>query len=149
MSYQQPPYHHQPGYGPPPPGPPPGQEGYYGPPQPGYQQPYYGQPQPQYQQPPPAAYAPPEQQKSSGGGKGCLGSCLAMLCCCFVCEEGYSPTYDLDDIFFLHGVRIFRSARQDSGTDSAALIGPRNSFLTSRVESGFPSRDCLKGGIKF
>jgi hypothetical protein len=51
----------------------------YGAPQ---QQPYYppqGQ-QMQYQQ------APPVQKQKKD--RGCLGSCLAVLCCCFVCEEG-------------------------------------------------------------
>ena len=48
---------------------------YYGPPQPGY-----GPPPMQYQQ------APPPQRQSKE--RGCLGSLLACLCCCFVCEEG-------------------------------------------------------------
>ncbi|KAJ5085105.1 hypothetical protein N7532_009876 [Penicillium argentinense] len=64
----------QPGYGPPP-----GQ--YY--PQVQHGQPQYTQPQYAPQQGP-----PPEQQKSKSGGQGCLGACLATLCCCFVCEEG-------------------------------------------------------------
>ncbi|KAJ5875087.1 uncharacterized protein N7473_012434 [Penicillium subrubescens] len=50
----------------------PPQQGYGGPPPQGGMQ--YQQPQPQ------------PQQKSSD--KGCLGACLATLCCCFVCEEG-------------------------------------------------------------
>lgn len=54
----------------------------------GYQQPppqQYGYPPQQmgYQQPPPQQ-APPKQKKD----RGCLMSCLAVLCCCFVCEEG-------------------------------------------------------------
>ncbi|KAJ5453966.1 uncharacterized protein N7458_004922 [Penicillium daleae] len=49
------------------------QQGYGGPPPPGGMQ--YQQPQPQ------------PQQKSSSN-QGCLGACLATLCCCFVCEEG-------------------------------------------------------------
>jgi hypothetical protein len=51
--------------------PPPQQQMYYGPPQ----------GQPQYQQAPPPQ---PKQKKD----RGCLASCLAVLCCCFVCEEG-------------------------------------------------------------
>ncbi|GLA38209.1 hypothetical protein AnigIFM63309_005215 [Aspergillus niger] len=57
----------------PPQGYPPPQGGY--PPQ-GYPQQPYPQ-QMQYQQ------QPPPQQKD----RGCLGACLATLCCCFLCEE--------------------------------------------------------------
>jgi hypothetical protein len=66
-------------------GPPQGQYGQgppmqYGAPPP-QQQMYYGPPQgqQQYQQ------APMPKQKKD---RGCLGACLAALCCCFVCEEG-------------------------------------------------------------
>ncbi|KAK7622625.1 hypothetical protein IWX50DRAFT_615748 [Phyllosticta citricarpa] len=77
----------------------------YGPPQPGYGQPPYGgypqQPVPsptspwiqapsltrsvqmQYQQGPPQQVIVKEKKD-----RGCLGTCLAVLCCCFVCEEG-------------------------------------------------------------
>ncbi|KAK7520174.1 hypothetical protein IWZ03DRAFT_372337 [Phyllosticta citriasiana] len=58
----------------------------YGPPQPGYGQPPYGgypqQPM-QYQQGPPQQVIVKEKKD-----RGCLGTCLAVLCCCFVCEEG-------------------------------------------------------------
>ncbi|CEJ57849.1 hypothetical protein PMG11_06528 [Penicillium brasilianum] len=82
MSYQQHQYppnaYQQPGYGPPP--------GEYGYPQ----QPGYGPPQGYPQGPPPqmqySQAPPPQQQKSKD--RGCLGACLATLCCCFVCEEG-------------------------------------------------------------
>lgn len=65
--------------------PPPNQ---YGPPQQGYGPPPGGQyypPQQQmgYQQPPPQQ-PPPKQKKD----RGCLMSCLAVMCCCFLCEEG-------------------------------------------------------------
>ncbi|EGP91511.1 uncharacterized protein MYCGRDRAFT_78859, partial [Zymoseptoria tritici IPO323] len=70
-------------------------QGYYGQQQPAYGQPQYppqaygaGPQYPpqqmQYQQP---QYAPPQQQRKSKD-RGCLGACLATLCCCFVCEEG-------------------------------------------------------------
>ncbi|KAK4506742.1 hypothetical protein PRZ48_000475 [Zasmidium cellare] len=70
-------------------------QGYYGG-QPQYGQPQYppqsygGYPQgPPPQQPmqyyPPQQQAPPPRQSKD---RGCLGACLATLCCCFVCEEG-------------------------------------------------------------
>ncbi|KAK8236344.1 hypothetical protein IWZ00DRAFT_116986 [Phyllosticta capitalensis] len=59
----------------------------YGPPQQGYgqQPPYGGYPQQpmQYQQGPPQQVIVKEKKD-----RGCLGTCLAVLCCCFVCEEG-------------------------------------------------------------
>jgi hypothetical protein len=75
-------------------------QGYYGGQQPQYPPNSYGPPQGQYQQgPPPGQYyqqgPPPQMQyqqqgpppKQSGGGQGCLGACLAALCCCFVVDE--------------------------------------------------------------
>lgn len=68
----------------------------YGAPQGGqYQQ---GPPMNYQQGPPPGQYYPPQQQMGYAQGpppqqkqkkdRGCLASCLAVLCCCFVCEEG-------------------------------------------------------------
>ncbi|KAB2574005.1 hypothetical protein DBV05_g7335 [Lasiodiplodia theobromae] len=60
-------------------GPPPPQQAYY--PQQGY--PQGPPPQMQYPQQPPQTVIVKEKKD-----RGCLGTCLAVLCCCFVCEEG-------------------------------------------------------------
>ncbi|OJD29304.1 uncharacterized protein BKCO1_8500033, partial [Diplodia corticola] len=64
-------------------GPPPPQQAYY--PQQGYPQQGYPQgppPQMQYPQQPQTVIVKEKKDR------GCLGTCLAVLCCCFVCEEG-------------------------------------------------------------
>ncbi|KAJ5917206.1 hypothetical protein N7466_010760 [Penicillium verhagenii] len=106
--YQQGPHHGGP------PGPPPQAYGGY-PPQgyPQQQYPQQGYPPQQYppQQYPQQGYPPQQGQQmnfapnqdtsnrgNKSGGGGCLGACLAALCCCFVCEEGYAAIDDFDDI---------------------------------------------------
>ncbi|QGA21026.1 hypothetical protein EYB26_008736 [Talaromyces marneffei] len=69
----------------------PPQGGYYPPQQPGYGPPQ-GYPPQGYQQPPP----PQQYQQEQRGGRdhGCLGACLATLCCCFLCEESCECCFD-------------------------------------------------------
>jgi hypothetical protein len=39
-------------------------------------------------------------KKSGGGGiKACLGSCAAILCCCFLCDEGVDACADCAGMF--------------------------------------------------
>merc|ERR1712169_172817 len=68
-------------------------QGYYqqGPPQ-GYYPPQ--QPQQAYQQGPPQQVIVREKKD-----RGCLGACLAALCCCFVCEEGCECCADCCECF--------------------------------------------------
>ncbi|KAK8436319.1 hypothetical protein IWX49DRAFT_333381 [Phyllosticta citricarpa] len=100
----------------------------YGPPQPGYGQPPYGgypqQPVPsptspwiqapsltrsvqmQYQQGPPQQVIVKEKKD-----RGCLGTCLAVLCCCFVCEEGCECCAECCEVSQIRHFWVSRRAR--------------------------------------
>ncbi|KAG7147739.1 hypothetical protein HYQ46_003402 [Verticillium longisporum] len=102
MSYQQQGY-----YGAPPP------QGGYPPPE-GYQQGYPPPGQPMYY--PPQGHAPPppppQQEEKSHG---CLYTCIATLCCCWLCGETrlfelllFASTFGLITYNYRHSTTLFK-----------------------------------------
>ncbi|KAL2431011.1 hypothetical protein ABEF95_002046 [Exophiala dermatitidis] len=111
------------------------QPGYGAPPQPGYgapQQGYYQQGPPQMQAQPQTVYV----QERRSNDRGCLGTCLAALCCCFVCEEGWRGWYQPRALSLLQAQEMIKMKKETSPKTCNILSYAKGSPVQSILKNG-------------